>query len=242
MAVPIRTVTQTFQILRYLAQAAEPQSLTSLSRATGISPSSSLNVLRTLVIEGVIEASGDKRYGLAKSWSGLSALSRPDYLRVAAQAQPYLDRFARTHDAAFGLWHLVTDNRLELIALGESDAKTRIHMAVGQRQPIGAGAAGRALAAFQSVDENELVRRFKQIRWQKPISQNDYIAQVEQARIDGYAIDDGYAFAGVCSVAAIYSKGGDLYSITASVFAGSRSSQSIKNMGKALKDAADDLS
>jgi IclR family acetate operon transcriptional repressor len=56
MAGPVRSVSQAFSLMRLLAVAAAPQSLTDLVRATGTSPSSCLNLLRTLLTEGVIEA------------------------------------------------------------------------------------------------------------------------------------------------------------------------------------------
>lgn len=234
MTGPVRSVSQAFTILRLLARDGQAQTLSGISRATGLSVSSCLNLLRTLMAEGALEAESGKRYRLAAGWGELGALMRGDEARVAARAQPLLSRFAESHDATVGLWHVEPRERLELIALGESESATRIHMAVGQRQPIGAGSTGRALAAAQGVGENELARRFAALRWQRPLDFPAYALQVGAARSSGYALDDGFAHAGVCSVACVVPGEAPVFCLSASTFAGSRDADGVRKLGQAL--------
>lgn len=235
---PVRSVSQAFMILRLLAQNGGALTLSEITRATDLSLSSCLNLLRTLVAEGALEAENGKRYRLAAEWNGLTALLDTAQARVIARAQPLLDRFAQAHDAATGLWRLDRRERLELIALGESASATRIHMAVGQRQPFGGGSTGRALAAAQRIDEGELARRYAALRWQRPLDFPAYAVQVGAAAASGYAVDDGFGHAGICSVACVIPGEPIAFCLSASVFAGSRDADGIRALGRALRDLA----
>lgn len=235
---PVRSVSQAFAILRLLARDDHPHTLSDVARATGLSVSSCLNLLRTLVAEGALEAESGKRYRLAPGWGELGALMRGQTARLVARAQPLLSRFAEQYDATVGLWHIQPRERLELIAMGESESATRIHMVVGQRQPIGGGSTGRALAAAQGVNDEELARRFAALRWHRPLDYAAYATQVGAARSSGYALDDGFAHAGVCSVACAVPGEPLTFCLSASTFAGSRDGDSIRQLGQALNALA----
>lgn len=234
MSGPVRSVSQAFAILRLLAREAQAQTLSDVARATGLSVSSCLNLLRTLVAEGALVAESGKRYRLAEGWSDLGALMRGEAALLIARAQPLLTRFAEAHDATVGLWRLEPRERLELVALGTSESATRIHMVIGQRQPFGGGSTGRALAAAQVLDDGELARRFAVLRWQRPLDFAAYATQVAAARSLGYALDDGFAHAGVCSVACVVPGETLRFCLSASTFAGSRDADGVRSLGHAL--------
>lgn len=242
MTGPVRSVSQAFVILRLLARDRQALTLSDIARASSLSVSSCLNLLRTLVAEGALTAESGKRYRLAPGWADLGALMRGEVDRIALRAQPLLGRFADQHDATVGLWHIEPRERLELVALGTSESATRIHMAVGQRQPIGGGSTGRALAAAQGVDETELARRFAALRWQRPLDFAAYATQIGAARSAGYALDDGFAHAGVCSVACVVPGLPPAFCLSASIFAGSRDGDAIRSLGLALTALARSLS
>lgn len=238
MTGPVRSVSQAFAILRLLAREGQSQTLSDVARATGLSVSSCLNLLRTLVAEGALEAESGKRYRLASGWSELGAMMRGETARLVARAQPLLTRFAESHEATIGLWHIEPRERLGLIAIGECGSATRIHMAIGQRQPIGGGATGRALAAAQDAGDPELGRWFAMLRWQRTLDYPTYAGQVAAARTNGYALDDGFAYAGVCSIACVLPGDPLAFCLSASIFAGSRDADSVHALGLALIDLA----
>ena len=240
MSSPVRSVSQAFGILRLLAERGDGQTLTEITRATALSPSSCLNLLRTLVAEGAIDVTG-KRYQLAAGWQGCSAMLGGQQARLMARAQPLMTRFARQHDATVGLWRTDRGDRLELIALGESESPTRIHMVIGQRQPLGSGSTGRVLAASQSLDQPELRRRYDALRLRRPMSYAEYAQQVEEARVKGFAVDDGFAFAGVCSVACTIGTAPPFFCVSASTFAGMRDDASVAELGRALRELAAEI-
>ena len=217
--------------------------LSEVARARSLSPSSCLNLLRALVGEGaLLRDEAGRRYRLAPAWAASHVLD-DTAAQLVASAQPALARFASRQDAAVGLWHQVSESRLALVALAETGAATRIHMAPGQRQPLGGGSIGRALAAAENLSETALIRRFEALRWQKPLKFEDWLAQVSAASEAGYAVDDGYGHAGICSIGVALPKAlaaHDLpqFCLSASIFEGSRSPHEIASLGRALADLA----
>lgn len=189
----------------------------------------------------VVRDSEGKRYALATAWREFAGL-HDDTARTLAQVRPLLAELAEAQDAAIGLWQVLPQERMSLIALGESQAATRIHMAVGQRQPLGSGASGRALAAFDNPGEKELQRRFAKVRWRRPLTYPAWLQQIARASRDGYAIDDGFGHPGICSLSVVVpptsAQEPVRFCVSASVFAASRDSRQIDRLGRALSGLA----
>lgn len=51
----VGSVVQALSVLRHIARTREPQGVTAIARALGLNPSSTFNILRTLVAEGFVE-------------------------------------------------------------------------------------------------------------------------------------------------------------------------------------------
>jgi DNA-binding IclR family transcriptional regulator len=229
----IRSVSQAFAIIRHLAESG-PLTLSEVAAALNVSPSSCLNLLRTLVNEGVLEREADaKRYRLAGNWAEANLFGRPVTHTINA-LRPGMARVARDFAATIGLWQVTSGSRLRLIAHAECKAQMRIQMADGQRQPLGGGAVGRALAAAQGVGEAELARRFAEVRWQRPMNLADYVRDVRATGARGYAIDDGLTFAGICSLAVALPDATPDLCLSASIFSGSRDEADIAVLGLGL--------
>ncbi|WP_286771290.1 helix-turn-helix domain-containing protein [Sphingomonas sp. 66-10] len=240
MTGPVRSVSQALGILRLLAETS-PMSLSDIARVTGLSPSSCLNLLKTLVDEGVVERDArTKSYRLARAWAASEALRDGAGQGLVDRAQPVITQFARRHDAAVALWKVISRERVRAVSRAESDAGMRVAMADGQRQPLGGGAVGRALAAAQRVAPDELARRFEPVRWQAPLSLADYAAQVETATARGYAVDDGFAFRGICTVAVAIAGVMPGFCLSASMFAG-RTPAEVAALGEELVGVRDAL-
>lgn len=240
MSSPVPSVVQAFAIVRALADG-RALTLSEVASSCGISPSSCLGLLRTLVGEGVLSLGDGKRYALSPPWSDIAASDLDRSTRLVARARPLLERAARVWHAPIGLWRVTGRDRLQLVALGQSIAATRIHMEEGQRQPIGSGAVGRALAAAQRVGRDELARRFAAVRWQRPIGFEDYATQVAEAVAQGYGVDDGLSYAGIASIAVGLPDDAHGLCVSASVFAGSRSDGEFADVADALRQLAADI-
>lgn len=238
---PVHSVSQAFAILRLLADSS-PLTLSDIGRAVGISPSSCLNLLKTLTAEGAIERDAlKKRYRLTAAWQAAGMLQDSQAARLVERAQPLMVHFAQSHETAAGLWKIVSRERMQLVAHAESDAGMRLILADDQRQPLGAGAAGRALAAAQMIGETELARRFSSVRWQADLPFETYAQQVETAVQKGFALDRGHAHRGVFTAAAALAGIAPGFCLTASFVAGSRTDGEIEMLGAALAHLRDEL-
>jgi len=234
MTGPVRSVSQAFAILRLLGGSGA-LSMSEIGRIVGLSPSSCLNLLKTLVSEGALDRDpASKKYRLAANWQAASFLREDAAARLAERALPLMARFAQDNEAAVGLWRIASRERMQLVAHAESDAGMRLSLADDQRQPLGGGAAGRALAAAQGVDASELRRRFAPVRWQAELPFATYESQVRDARVRGFAIDDGFAHRGVVTVATGIAERAPGFCLSASIVAGSRSAAEVETLGAAL--------
>lgn len=234
MSGPVRSVSQAFAILRLLAES-RPLTLSDVGRSVGLSPSSCLNLLKTLVDEGAAERDArTKLYRLSPAWAASDALRDGGAQLLADRALPLMVAFAEASDAAVGLWTVASRERLRLVAHAESNAGMRLRLADAQRQPLGGGAVGRALAAAEQVDVAELVRRHAAVRWQADLPFADYADQVRRAGQAGYAVDEGFAHRGISTVAVAIPEIRPGFGLSASVFTESRSREAVAALGDAL--------
>lgn len=241
MTGPVRSVSQAFAILRLLADSSA-LTLSDIGRFVGLSPSSCLNLLKTLVAEGVVERdSRTKLYRLSPPWCVADALRDSRPARLVDRARPLMAAFAQRSEAAVGLWKIVSRDRMQLAVHAESDAGMRLSLADDQRQPLGSGAAGRAIAAVQDVGEVELARRYAPVRWQADLPFARYARQVREASARGFALDQGFTHRGVWTVAAGIADVAPGYCLSASVVAGSRSEAETEALGAALIGLREEL-
>ena len=63
-------------------------------------------------------------------------------------------------------------------------------------------ATGRCIVAFGDYAEDELKEKFDALRWDEPPTFDDWKAQIEKTRSDGFAVDEGNYISGVTVVAA----------------------------------------
>lgn len=241
---PVGSVVQAIAILRQLGSLAEGAGVTAIARATGIGPSSCFNVLRTLVNEDMVSFDpATKRYRLGLGMVDLAQQALRGNALVSS-AQPLMARMAEEHDAAIGLWRLSSRGRLTLVALAESEAATRIHMAVGQRQPAAAGATGRAVIAARGLDDAAIREAFAGLRWSNPPQAEDYLREIREAERRGWAEDIGNINHGVSTVATTISDGGSdrggdrggalRFVLSASIFSGREDAQGLARIGADL--------
>lgn len=230
----VPSVSHSIAILRLLGKSGDSMGVTAIARALDLSPSSTFNLARTLVAEGLVdfdEVTKTYRIGLGSIDFARMAL-RGD--TMVAAVRPLMERLAERHDAAIGLWRAADSGRLLLLALAESEAATRIHMAVGQRQPVGAGSTGRALLAARGADDTTLRAAHAGVRWPSPLDADSYVSQVHEAASAGYGLDDQWLNPGIVSVAAVLPEPGALprYCLSASLFAGRHDVSAVAAIGR----------
>jgi DNA-binding IclR family transcriptional regulator len=189
-------------ILRLLGRSDERLGVHAIARALDLVPSTCLHILRVLADEHLVVVDpATKKYGVA---AGLVALARSALRQhtFPAAVQSELDQLAESYGAtaiaveASGLQHMI------VVALARSDSPLRVHVDIGSRFPALISATGRCVAAFGRYGWPEIEARFATLRWDDPPTLADWRAQVDAARLSGYAVDDGQYIRGVSIVAA----------------------------------------
>jgi len=189
-------------VLRLLGKSDTPLGLHTIARTLGLVPSTCLHVLRALVTEEFVAFDPDtKRYSLE---AGVLTLAR-QWLRrnqFTDLAQPALDRISRDFDVTTQGINVVGLDHIIVVAVSQSGGSFQISAQIGSRFPALISATGRCIAAFGDYPRAELEERFKALRWDEPPTFDNWIAQVQQTREQGFAIDTGSYISGVTVVAA----------------------------------------
>lgn len=196
----VGAVVQALRVLRVLAGSREQMGMTAISRAADISPSTCLNLLRTLTNERLVGFDpGKKVYTLDL---GVLELARPLINQAQVELlRPHLLSIATRYSALISVWLPSRDESLLLVDKVVPDVAVRVEMRLATKLPLAAGAAGRAVLAVMQPDEVELMRLFGQVRWVKPVVFAEFVKQVEFAQREGYSVDLGDLIGGVSSVA-----------------------------------------
>lgn len=229
-------------VLRLLGKRGAPMGVQAIARELGLVPSTCLYVLRALVAEELVAFDADtKRYALDAGVLTLArAWLRKD--RFGDLAQPALDRIAREFGTTtlgvqvFGLDHII------VTAMSQSGQNFQLSTQVGSRFPALVSATGRCLAAFGGYSEEEVRPRFDQLRWDEAPGWDDWLAQVEDARQSGVAIDEGNYIAGVTVIAAPVWKSGRPGHALVAIGIGAALRNELPGLKQALKAAARSLS
>lgn len=239
----VGAVANAVSILRSLAQLSEPTGVNVIARDAGVSVSTCFNILRTLTGERLVDFDPEaKTYRIGM---GVLELSLP--LLGANQAdliRPELARLSGEHKSLICLWQITQGERIVLIDRVSTVKAVRVDMSDGSRLPTFVGAVGRCYAAARDLPRAELKARFEALQWQSPPSFEEYAADVERARSDGYAFDFGHLFRGLEIAAAIITdySGKPRLGISGISIAGQLARPDIERLGAELRDSADWIS
>ena len=195
----VGAVVNAIQILRHLAQCTEPEGVAAIARATGVSPSSAFNILRTLTHEQWVsfnDSGKTYRLGLGLSELAVSFIGHS----YADLIQPELERLSLNHRIMAILWEVTGDNHIRAIARA-IPAVAHVDVSINTRLPELLGASGRCIAALRNLPEDELRRRFARLHWENPPSFDSYLHEARLTLQTGWAIDEGNLYRGVSLVA-----------------------------------------
>jgi len=189
-------------ILRLLGRSEIPMGVHAVANALGLIPSTCLHILRVLVAEELVTFDPvTKRYELS---AGILAIAGGVLRRRSFSdlVQPILDEMAGKWGSsaigveAVGLRHMV------VVAISRMEQGLRLRTDIGSRFPALISATGRCIAAFGSYPQDEIKHRFGELRWDNPPAWDDWLAEVEETKRLGYAVDDGHYISGVTTIAA----------------------------------------
>lgn len=235
---PVGALVHALRILRHLSGLGRPAGVSAIARATGVNPSTSFNILRTLAAEGlVIFDAAAKTYrpglGLVELAVGVLGTNPGDLIR------PELERIALRYGVLMCLWHITGDDRIVLIERAFDPAATRVDLPLGKRLPVYSGAMGRVLAAHRALPEAEIRRIHEGLRWESaPPSFAAYQASVEAARRQGYGEDLGQLYLGVDVIAALIvdAAGVPRYGMSSIALSGLMGEEGRRAIGRDLAD------
>ncbi|MFH6783993.1 MULTISPECIES: IclR family transcriptional regulator [Methylobacterium] len=239
----VGAVTQAAAILRAVAGARDALGVTAIARAAGVSPSTTLNILRTLVHEGFVALAPDtKTYRLGL---GLLEVARPLLNRSDVELlQPGLQQVATEFEATTSVWQVAPDDKALLLGRIVPASGIHIEFRLATRIPAYAGAIGRAVAAASrnagTLPRATLRARFGAIRWHVPVPFETFSTEVEACAERGYAVDIGHLIRGVTSVAAALCDrtGRPRLVVAAHLFQGQLTEERLEALGLTLRGLA----
>lgn len=241
---PVGALVSGLAVLRYLASSTPPVGVTRIARDLGLHASTCFNLLKTLVHEGLVnfdEPTKTYTIGLGLVELAKGALEQTSYVRMV---HPYLQEIAAQHRVTATLWHRTRGDRVVLLDRADNDSTVRVHMSIGQRLPMYLAALGRCMAAHSELGTDALRGKFETLRWENGPSFEVYLAEVEQARQCGYAVDNGSYVKGVTTVSSAVLDGDQrpIMAISAVGFSGQMDKQAIQELGEFLKARAERVS
>lgn len=206
----VPAASRTVAILRLLSRAPRPMNLSEIAATLEIVPSTCLHILRVLVAESLVNVDpATKRYRL-----GIGILS----LARSVLAKDPLADFLRTELEGVANDFLVSSvatkiegDRAITITTAIPQKAFAINTEVGSRYPIYMGGTGRCVAAFGDVDPQRMVRQIGKGRWARLPDPAAWLAEVEECRRRGYAVDRENYITGITVVAVpVLDRGGAL--------------------------------
>lgn len=235
----VAAVIQALAILRAIGSLQEPPVLTTIARAAGVSRSTTLNILRTLVNERIITFSPEaKAYRLGM---GLLELSRPLLNRSEVElVEPELRRIAGHYETTGSIWLVSDDDRLILLGRIVPDSHIRIEFRIATRLPAYAGATGTVVAAARGISREAVEQAIDAIRWAKAPSSEEYLAEIARWAAHGYSFDVGHLIRGVTSVASAVTdrQGRPRLVVSAHAFLGQMEPGTLQELGGELSELA----
>ena len=197
----VPAVTRAIAILRFLGNSTEPVGVNPIARELDLIPSTCLHILRVLQEEGLVEFdSKTKRYSIG---IGILPLARSALQRntFSIMIQPWLSELSEKFGVTSIATQLAEPNQMVVVALSQSSIPFRLQVDLGSRFPALISATGRLFAAFNVHDAEMLEKEFRKLIWGHPPSFAQWKEQVQSARDNGYAIDQGTYISGVTVVA-----------------------------------------
>lgn len=198
-AVP--AASRTIAILRLLASSPQPLSLSEIASKLDIIPSTCLHILRVLVAESLVAVDrSTKRYSVGV---GILPLARSFLAKdgMAAILQRKLEELSQKFGISTVASRLDRD-RFIAVSMSVPLHVFALNAGLGSRFPVDVSASGRCYAAFGPEDPEIIAGRLGRWSWARLPDRSTWLAEVEECRKRGYAVDREWYVAGVTIIAA----------------------------------------
>jgi DNA-binding IclR family transcriptional regulator len=201
----LSSVSNALAVVDYLADVGEA-GVSDISRQIDVTVGTAHRLVTTLVAAGYAEQNRDnRRYRLSVR---LATIGRKVRLTLNASEIAHrclIELVGRVHET--GNLAVLSDGEVLYVDKALSDQPFAIDARVGSRLPTYCIALGKVLVA--SLDDDEFAGQIERVRSSgksgvvpTPPKVEDFIAEIERAKTDGYALDLGGYLPDVCCVAA----------------------------------------
>jgi DNA-binding IclR family transcriptional regulator len=196
IARPVPAVSRAVAILQHLASSNEPVGLVTLARAVDVIPSTCLHILRVLGNDGFISMNANTRqYTIGAQLLSLAeAYCRQS--RFVRAARRRLSKLTDSHGCALAAIEQ-QGSYCVVVAIGDTQYGLSLRVSVGTRFPALVSAHGLCMAAFGTEPANELRSSFAALSWERAPTFAQWTQEIKQARLNGFAVDDGHYIRGV---------------------------------------------
>jgi DNA-binding IclR family transcriptional regulator len=206
-----RAVGKALEVLEYLQAERKPLSMEEIGQQIQLSKTSASRILRALETLGCLTIDGHGDYMLAP---GIHAVMPTQWLgKLHRVGVAYLEALSRELAETSTLAALF-ENRVEVIAVVESPHVIRMSNVVGHIMPPNASSLGKAVTAFQSQEQQEmLLRSFGTYRFTTHTitDRKELKREFESVRLNKYAIDrEEFTYDGICFSAPIIGPNGQV--------------------------------
>lgn len=241
---PVGAVVAAAKVLRALHASERPLNASEVARAAALHRGTTYNILRTLQAEGFVgydQATRGYSVSLHILEIAYGVLRRSGLMDLA---RPLMHAVCDTHGVSVYLSKVLGPSSLLLLDWVGAAFRTDLYVTVGRQYPGPAGASGVIMAAFGNVGDAELEALFAQVAWYQKPTFADFLAQAEEARKTGFAIDRGAMFQGIrlLSVPVLSPSRELLLILTAAGHAYDLDGDAVGPLSRAMQSAAAQLS
>jgi len=242
----IHSIDRALQVLELFSLEKPEWGITEISKALNIYKSNVHNVLTTLAEKGfVIKDSKTDKYKLGIKFFELGSIviKNMDLRKIA---HPYIEELSKEFNETVHLG-VLDKGRVVSIEREESDKSLCSHIEIGKRTPLHCTAVGKAIMAYLSEDEINLIIREKGLEkfTENTITtKKDLENEFKKIRKQGYAVDNMEHEEGVrCVAGSIRDHTGEVIaSMSISGPAFRINENNISNIAKKVKEYCDYIS
>ena len=199
----LRSLAKGLTVLQAMAEANQPMTLSHIARAASTSNATATRICYTLSQMGFIDRDEQRRFFITPRILSLghSAVCSLGWRNVA---QHYLERLSLELKETVNL-SVLDGQELVYIARVNTDRILPFDLQLGSRLPVYCTSMGKALMAFSPPEQvNDILDRvnFAALTHRTIKTRDEYLAELEQVRAKGYAVNDEELSVGLRSVAA----------------------------------------
>jgi IclR family pca regulon transcriptional regulator len=198
----MQSLARGIRVLETIADAAQPLSLTEISRATAFNVATITRCCHTLESLGFIRRNGQRRYNLTPKVLklGYANVSRMGWLKAAKYR---MERLSKRIGETVNL-SMLDGTELLYIARIKTTKILPFDLHIGSKLPVHCTSMGKVLVAFSAPEKTREILaalRWEALTHRTIINESEFLAELQRVREKGYAINDEELSIGLRSAA-----------------------------------------